>query len=328
MAKSEFNFRFLDFEEYKKLDQIVNLQKNVYNSEEWLSNLLGNNVKVVGLFDGGNNLIGGMAVRIYLDYGFKILRGVPLTQHSGPIFKSRAEAGISKIEEQDRVLKALLKFINIEVKPAICLLPLDPEFKTALPFQWNGFKVSPCISYLINLNNSEENLWNHLSSKCRRNIRAAIRDELDTKLTDEPEIIIDLTAKTFQRQKANIDLNLVTKIVRDFANENNSFCYTTYRRGLPISMCFCIHDSQTAYYILGGYDNDNAHHGAGPAAFWSAILHAKRMGLKVFDFEGSMVPPIENYFRQFGGERSIYLTISKAWFPLECILKLFKRNSF
>lgn len=56
--------------------------------------------------------------------------------------------------------------------------------------------------------------------------------------------------------------------------------------------------------------------------------HAKNLGLKYFDFERSMIPQIERYFRGFGGQLTPYYRINKAKLPFEILLKFFKRESF
>jgi hypothetical protein len=79
---------------------------------------------------------------------------------------------------------------------------------------------------------------------------------------------------------------------------------------------------------MSGYDDGNKHHGAGALALWHAIQHAKSLNLKRFDFEGSMIKPIEKYFRGFGGELAPYFRISRANFGLEVILKIKYRTYF
>ncbi len=68
-----------------------------------------------------------------------------------------------------------------------------------------------------------------------------------------------------------------------------------------------------------------AQHGTGALAMlamWSAILKAKELGLKIFDFEGSVIPPIEGYFHGLGGVLKPVFGVHKAWLPLEMALKL------
>jgi hypothetical protein len=59
-----------------------------------------------------------------------------------------------------------------------------------------------------------------------------------------------------------------------------------------------------------------------------AIRHARDLGLQTFDFEGSAIPPVEAYFRGFGGKLTPYFRVNKAWLPIEMVLKFFKRRLF
>jgi len=58
---------------------------------------------------------------------------------------------------------------------------------------------------------------------------------------------------------------------------------------------------------------------------WQSILLAREKGLKTFDFEGSMIPEVEKYFREFGGTLIPYYVAYKAPTALKLILKLNKR---
>ena len=61
---------------------------------------------------------------------------------------------------------------------------------------------------------------------------------------------------------------------------------------------------------------------------WQSILHAKKLGIEVFDFEGSMLVEVEKYFREFGGELVPYYTVNKAGLPIEMLMKFKLRNRF
>ena len=44
---------------------------------------------------------------------------------------------------------------------------------------------------------------------------------------------------------------------------------------------------------------------------WEAIKFTKEeLGLNQFDFEGSMIQPVEQFFRKFGGKLTPYYTVS------------------
>jgi hypothetical protein len=133
---------------------------------------------------------------------------------------------------------------------------------------------------------------------------------------------------TFARQGKRLDKNAVDEILFGYADEGNSYAFTAHCEGRAIAACFVVHDQRTAYYLMGGYDERAGHHAAGPAAMFAAIRHAREMGLETFDFEGSVIPPIERYFRGFGGRLTPYLTVNRAWLPIEMLLKLRKRTLF
>ena len=76
---------------------------------------------------------------------------------------------------------------------------------------------------------------------------------------------------------------------------------------------YIVWDERIGYYLLGGYDPKESHHGASAIAMWEAIKFTKEeLGLNQFDFEGSMIQPVEQFFRKFGGKLTPYYTVSCA----------------
>ena len=65
------------------------------------------------------------------------------------------------------------------------------------------------------------------------------------------------------------------------------------------------------YYIAGGYNNFDKKGEAMSFLLWRGILLAKEKNL-TFDFEGSMVPGIAEFFRSFGSEASRYYQVEKV----------------
>jgi len=117
-------------------------------------------------------------------------------------------------------------------------------------------------------------------------------------------------------------------ILSSFARPDNSYAFVVQSNGVPIAGTFVVHDAKAAYYLLGGYQTEGKHYGAGALAMFESIRRARDLGLEVFDFEGSVVPAIERYFRGFGGRLTPRFRVNKAWLPLEMALKPFKRRLF
>lgn len=81
---------------------------------------------------------------------------------------------------------------------------------------------------------------------------------------------------------------------------------------LIIGGVFIVWDSKRAYYLLGGYDHQNSHHGATALAMWRAIQYtSNELELSEFDFKGSMIKSVKKFFRQFGGELTPCYRVTK-----------------
>ena len=226
-----------------------------------------------------------------------------------------------------KTLSLITDFIE-KLPYSIVSISLNKNIIDMQPFIWEKFKVVPGYTYLLDLSVSIEDIRKRMSNERRKNINKGQKDGLLTKKVYDFKIIKTLVLKTFSRQDNKINEFYLNKILFKFANNNNSFAFATYQNDEPIACSFCIHDSNTAYYLLGGHDSENKHHGAGALSMWEAIKYAKDSGLKYFDFEGSMIPQIEKYFRGFGGQLTPYYRINKAKLPVEIFLKFFKRELF
>jgi hypothetical protein len=167
-----------------------------------------------------------------------------------------------------------------------------------------------------------------MSNERRKNINRGRADGLAVREISEYRILRPLLLETFSRQGKAINEALLDSILFKFAHGGNSFAFGACEGDRLVACSFCVHDANAAYYLLGGHSAKDGHNGAGTMAMWESILHAKRMGLSGFDFEGSMIPGIERYFRGFGGRLAPYYRINKATLPLEIILKFFKRELF
>jgi len=222
--------------------------------------------------------------------------------------------------------------------PPLLQFGLPPEEKDVQPYLWKGYKVSPTYTYQIDLEQTEELILAGFDARLKRNIAKAVRDGLVVRKAVEMGEVRDLVEKRRanrverreKRREGSVESreSLVSRILREYTKEGRAFGVVAEREGKVLSVVYCVYDRTTVYYILGGYDKKIRQRGAASLAFQGAIMHAKSLGLKVFDFEGSMVPSIELFFRAFGGQLVPKFTIHKAWLPLEVILKFFKRSIY
>ena len=94
------------------------------------------------------------------------------------------------------------------------------------------------------------------------------------------------------------------------------------------SAIFIVWDDVSAYLLLSGNSNQFKSSGANIYLIWKAIEYtAEVLGLRKFDFLGSMIPGIERVWRQFGAKQSSYYFINKytnLFLMLKSVKKPFK----
>ncbi len=70
-------------------------------------------------------------------------------------------------------------------------------------------------------------------------------------------------------------------------------------------------DNSRAYYLMGASSSDLKSNAANSLLIWEGIKRVSDKN-RVFDFEGSMIAPVEKYFRSFGTEQVPYFQINKT----------------
>lgn len=313
-------------EEKARFNNLALTYGTIFNTTGWAA-LFGDRTKCYGIYNRGKEVIGGFSAYQEKRLGLSIYRNPPYTPAIGPFMEVTAENPVSVMDTVKEVLTSVAGFM--ESQPyAVISCSLNCGIRDVQPFIWKKFKVTPYFTYIIDLANTVDILWKKMSGERRKNVSKGIKDGLMTRSIDDLGVIKTLVMKSFKRQGKRPYERYLDRIFFDFATKDNSFAFATFAGDVPIASVFCVYDRNSAYYLAGGFDSERKHHGAGAMAMWEAIKFAKNLGLRFFDFEGSMSPQIEKYFRGFGGSLTPYYQINKAKLPLEVILKFYKREFF
>ncbi len=307
--------------------KLVEKAGSVFNLPNWLAIYNPENIVTLGIFNLNNELIGALNLYKSKKAGTTYYSVPPYSPSNGFTLINPAQSNANKIAFEKDVHEALIKHFAL-LKAALFISAFPTNVIDTQPYFWNKYKVIPNYTYQLPLNKTEEELFESITSEKRKSIRKAQKDNIIVSECTDMKIVLELINKTFSRKEKSINESLVKKILFQFSNSENSFAFVAYQNNKPIACTFCVYYKNTSYYLFGGYDEANKHHGAGPLCMWSAILKAKQLAITVFDFEGSMLPEVEKYFREFGGELKPYYTVQKAWLPIEMLLKFKQRNRF
>lgn len=238
--------------------------------------------------------------------------GVPLfTQQLGPWFRyepgARESVNMRRIRENTLMLaEQFAEFNNVDFR-------FHGSFSYVLPFIWKGFSVEPCFSYIIEDLTDLDVVYKNMDDK-QRKIRNAL-NYVHLVNNVECEDFIDVLKKTYlkQNRKIPVDVGVLKKmysasiehksarIIGAVDNDTNKL----------VAAIFLLYDEHCCYYILGGKDYDFKVQGTVDLLLWEGIKFASTVS-KSFDFEGSMVPTIERFFRGFGGKPRIYFRVCKG----------------
>lgn len=299
----------------------------VFNSYEWLKNYTSGLI-FCGVYEKETQLTAVFYYSKRRIAGFNYLHCPSFTPNNGFYANLSSNNYASQKGEIKRVYTAIADFFDSFVSSSIIKIAFPLDCIDMQPFVWKKYKVIPNYTYQIDLHQSVDVILGKMTTERRNDIKKAKKDGVVIEKVSDYAIVKKLVLNTYSRTNVKKNDVMLDKILFEFANSNNSFSFVAFLNGNPISAVFCIFDKQKAYYLLGGYDNQKKHSGAGALALWSAIQHSQNMGLKVFDFEGSMIKPIEKFFRGFGGDLKPYFVINKANFLIEVGLKFFKRELY
>lgn len=243
-------------------------------------------------------------------YCFDVISMPQLTQHLGPWLHPIKGKYYKQLSKQHEILHELIG----QLPPYDYFLQsFHHSVTNCLPFHWNHYKQATRYTYILNDIKNHESLWNNFHENNRWEIRKG-QKELEVKTDLGLEKLYDLCKKTYHRQNKKISypFDLLQRIDEACSSRNcrKIFFAVDDKQNIHASI-YVVFDQNSAYYLLGGGDPLLRTSGANNLLIWEAIKYTSQFVDK-FDFEGSMVKPIERFFRSFGAQQVPYFHITAA----------------
>jgi len=157
-------------------------------------------------------------------------------------------------------------------------------------------------------------VWNGMRPNHRRDIRRAKR--LGIRIIDGLDMakFLELNRKTFTRQGREplASDEVILRLDRACcANAGRKIFAGVDSQGRIHAAVYIAWSNDTAYYLMAGSEPNLRNSGAQLLALWEAVIFASSV-VKRFDFEGSMLQPVEHGFRGFGATQLPYFSIEKV----------------
>lgn len=262
---------------------------------------------------------------------FHVITLPPLTHRLGPWLDLGDASKSSRRYELEKELTVAL----LQQLPRYDILQINCHsgITNVLPFVWAGFEAMARYTYVIDLTQTEEQLWSGLRENIRRESRKA-RKQLTIETTDDVAACIRLIGKSYARQGNPNPFDSPAMYRLDAAcaqRGRREILVARDQSGAIHASVYLVWDTNTTYYLAGGADPELRTSGAHSLLMWEALMRSKARSVE-FDMTGSMVESIERFFRAFGGQQRIYFSLNKmsrrarfAWHGKKMIQALFGR---
>lgn len=266
----------------------------------------------VAIVEKGGKVVASMPYYVKHKRGFTVLTQPPLTQKLGPWLRPSKANYSKELAEQKDLMQSL-----IDQLPSFDHFGqnINHQITNWLPFYWRGFSQSTNYTYILPDLSDDNLIWSGLQTNIRTDVRKA---EKRFQLTVRDDVGLDdfliLNKLTFGRQGKSLPYSeeLVRRL--DAACEKHH-CRKIWiaedPEGQHHAGIYIVWDEESAYYLMGGSDPALRNSGASSICMWYAIKHAASV-TQSFDFEGSMMEPVERFFRAFGSVQTPYFSISKT----------------
>ena len=188
----------------------------------------------------------------------------------------------------------------------------SPSMLNALPFHWAGYRIEARYTYRLRGLRSTGDLWAGLRDNVRREVRKA-RKRVEVVDDLGVDRFYDVLSKTYERQAIPTPHTLpqLARLEEACAARGaGAMLFARDEAGRVHAAVWAVWDRHGAYYLLAGADPDLRTSGASSLLAWEAIVRA-RDHTDVFDFHGSMLQPVERFFRAFGAQQTPYLSVTR-----------------
>ena len=270
----------------------------IFLSVEWLDSVAGDSWQPM-VFEEKEVVLAIFPVLPIKKLFFNTLLMPLQTQYLGPYYAKEVKGAIN------REYYNLTRKINSEIAEFLMSkdyvnIRLNIEIRNVQEFMWKDIRVETMYTYELRGIRNLDRIWSSLSKNVRRNI---VKAEKSLKVVKSNDLnsAYDLFVKTFSRQgmKAKFSFEFFESIYNATLKTNaNELLFAVDEHGHYHGALFLIIDKERAYYLLSGADPEFRSSQSQTLLIWHAIKESSGI-VDIFDFEGSMIPDIAEYYRRF-----------------------------
>ncbi|MBI5914250.1 MAG: GNAT family N-acetyltransferase [Bacteroidetes bacterium] len=264
----------------------------------------------IAVFHNGK-MLAVMPLRISRKYWVSYLFTPRFCQYTGIFFGEVEKKNATQtLALKKRLVSTILDHIPKEVK--VLNLNFAPEFDYPLPFHWAGWELHVRYSYWLDNQEDKEQIFRNFDERTRTYINKARKSGLAVSQVQDVDDIIRLAG---ERKAYPLDSSLLRSLWQAFREQKTGTALEV-RDGQGRLHAGLIYQrfGHKIIHLFSAFDPEVGQLGGMSLAIWTSIEQAGPE-VRAIDFEGSMLEPVENFFRGFGTRPVAYLQIRKNTFP-------------
>ena len=215
-----------------------------------------------------------------------------------------------------KIISKQYKMLSIIVEEVKKIKSFDyyfhPNFKNWIPFFWKDFAQQTRYTYRINYSGkSLEDIYSCFHSNLKNDINFAKKNDIYIKMNTPIDSFFNIINKTFLRQgsKAPFNKDKIRNYINELSEVNHFRSFSAQDiEGNILAVCGIVFDTKSSFLIFNGIDIEKHIRGANTMMIYKSIKFFQERCM-YYDFEGSMLPGVEQFYRRFGGELTPYMRI-------------------
>lgn len=243
-------------------------------------------------------------------YGMTILTMPRLTQTLGPWLMPSKAKYANQLGQQKELMSELIDMLPPH---DYFVQNFHHSVSNWLPFYWKGFEQTTAYTYILRDLTSMDAIWSGFRDNVKTDIKKAAK-QLIVRTDLDVDRFLDVSELTFARQGKRLPYGreLVNRLDAACADRNaRRMFFAEDAQGRIHAVAYIVWDERAAYYLMGGGDPELRNSGASSLLLWEAIKFSSTVA-QAFDFEGSMIEPVERFFRAFGAVQVPYFRVTRS----------------
>jgi hypothetical protein len=238
----------------------------------------------------------------------KVGHGVPYTPWLGPMLPG-ADTDVARwsadVDLLEQLAEQLASHAHVE---AACM----PELDYWTPLSWHGFTQTTRTTWRIAAGLDADTARANLRASTRKALSRAERQGVTVRAGTVDELLA-AWASTFERQgKAVPNADVLERVARlSLERGRGEVLAAVGADGTLAAAGLFVWDDRLTYSLAHGWIPGPDSAGAPTVLVWNAIVAALARGTG-FDFEGSMLQPVEKFVRGFGGAPHAYSVVRRS----------------